>query len=189
MKKVKINSKKLKRNIIYIGIISIFLVAIIIFPSTLSRFQSKGNGEAKVDLAFSLLDTDELTSDIKLEDVLPDGKIHEYSFSIKNYDDEGNRIDVILEYDITMKVTTNLPIKYNLYDSEGNLMDISLETIKDDDGTYFNVYKTDKRVATYKEDTIETYTIKYSLDSIYSDYKYQDIMELLSIEINVKQIV
>ena len=189
MKKVRINSKKLKRNIICVSIIVVFVVAVIIFPSTLSRFQSKGNGEAKVDLAFSLINTDELVSDIELENVLPDNKVHEYSFSVKNYDDEGNRIDVILEYDITMKVTTNLPIEYSLYDSEGNLMDTSLETIQDEDGTYFNVYKTDKKIATYKEDTIETYTIKYSLDSVYSDYNYQDIIELLSVEINVKQIV
>lgn len=189
MKKVKINKKKLEKNVLYIGVIVIFVVAIVLFPSTLSRFQSIGDSEAKVDMAFSLLNTDELVEDIELEDVLPDGKIHEYTFAVKNYDDEGNRIDVILEYDITMKVTTNLPIKYSLYDNDGKLMETSLETIKDEDGTYFNVYKTNKRVATYKEDTIESYTIKYSLDSIYDDEEYQDIIELLSIEINVKQIV
>lgn len=189
MKKVKINSKKLKKNILFVGIAIIFVVAIIIFPSTLSRFQTSGEGEAKFDMAFSLLNTDELVTDVELENVLPDGKVYEYTFAVKNYDDEGNRIDVILEYDITMKTTTNLPIKYEVYDNNGNLMQMSLETIKDSDGTYFNVYNTEKRVATYKKDTIESYTIKYSLDSSYDDESFQDIIELLSIEINVKQIV
>lgn len=188
-KKIKINNYKLKKNVKYALIILIFIIGVVVFPSTLSRFQSKGQSSAEVDLAFSLLQTEELETSIALDDVLPDGSTHEYSFSVMNYDKDGNRIDVNLYYDITIKVTTNLPIKYELYDSNNNKIDVDLETIQDADGTYFSIFKTNKKLVTYEKDSIETYTIKYSLDSIYNDSDYQDIVELLSIEINAEQVL
>lgn len=188
-KKVRINKLKLKNNVKYALLVLILLVGIIVFPSTLSRFQSNGNSDVKVDVAFSLLQTDELIETVALDEILPDGKTHEYKFSVKNYDDDGKRLDINLKYSITFKTTTNLPIKYELYDGNDKKLDVDFQIIQDEDGTYFNVFTTDEVIATYKEDVIETYTIKYSLDSIYNDASYQDMIELLSIEINVEQIM
>lgn len=188
MKKIRINKLKLKNNVKYALILSILLVAVVFFPSTLSKFQSNGSGDAKIDLAFSLLETDELVETISLTEILPDGKQYEYTFSVSNYNEE-KRIDVNIQYDITIRTTTNLPIEYEIYDSEGNKINTDFEIIKDEDGTYFNVLKTDKRIVTYEEDSIEMYTLKYSLDSVYNDSSYQDIIELITVEINAEQVM
>ena len=116
-KKVRINSLKLKNNIKYALLVLILLIGIIVFPSTLSRFQARGDSDVKVDVAFSLLQTEELVKTVALDEILPDGKVNDYKFSVMNYDSEGNRLDINVKYTITFKTTTNLPIKYELYDS------------------------------------------------------------------------
>lgn len=188
-KKLTINRKKLWHLSKYVMVLILVVVAVTIFPSTLSKYSSHGGSNAKVDVAFSLLDTKGLSDTVVLDEILPNDDYDSYSFSVSNYDEEGNRIDVNLNYTITIRTTTNLPIVYEIYDDKGVKLDVKSEIIEDEFGTPFLTMVTDKSIMTFDKDMIKKYTIKYKLSSEYKDASYQNIIEMISISIDAEQIV
>lgn len=188
-KKLRFNGLKFKKSIKYIFVFILVMISILIFPSTLSRYVSFGNGEANIDVAFSLLQTEDLTEYVELDDISPDGEYREYTIAVMNYDEDGNRIDVNMRYSINIKTTTNLPIDYVIVDDTGNGKELTGVLETDEYGTIFNTYDCGNFVATYESDTIQKYTIKYKLDNKYNTSDYQDVSEMIVVSIEAEQIV
>lgn len=185
-KKIKINKIKLKKISIILGIILLVGGVMLFFPTTLSKYSSKATGNAKIDIVFSLLDTEALSQTITLDEIIPDDKFHTKTFAVKNYQDD-YRIDINMIYNVVIKATTNLPIVYELYDENNLLISDNNEIITDEYGTIFYTITSKEKLFTHKKDDRDLYTIKYKLGSTYNEEEYQDIIELLSIEINAKQ--
>ena len=93
-----------------------------------------------------------------------------------------------MEYIVKIITTTNLPITYSLYDWNNNQIEATSEYVTDEYATVFYVITTNNYKMNYTDKKIDKFKIKYSLDSQYDSSVYQDIIELLSIKIEVKQV-
>ena len=178
-RKIRINVKKLTK-ISAIMIVAVLLIgALAVFPATFSRYVANGSSEAKVKIAFSLLDVSNLHETIKLDEILPNDQYQEYTFAVKNYDEGGNRIDVNMTYTVTLKTTTNIPITYELYDNAGHAIATNYELITDSYGTIFNTSTTNEYSVTYHEDSNNIFVLKYKLSSVYSGEDYAELADLI----------
>ena len=126
LKKYKLNKEKVKKKLpLAIGIILI-IIALVVFPNTLSRYASSGVSGTNINVAYSLLDVvqtenGEIVESVKLPEVNPDDKTNKYIIEIRNYKNvEENGvpktkiINTKMRYYLEVTVTTNLPITYTL---------------------------------------------------------------------------
>lgn len=187
-------NKKLRRLYIKLVILVLSLLIVArIFVLVLSKYESISNSYANVDIAFYLLKEDYKTMTTNLDSLLPrDGK-YVYEFSIGNQ--EGNQIaEVDLEYELTLRTTTNLPLTYELYMNEQYNTESATNIIKentvevDEYGTYFRTIKTDKTTLSYKQGKTNLYQLVINFPANYSEEIYQDIIELLEITVNAQQV-
>ena len=162
LKELRINRFKVKHISKYIMIVAIILVAILLFPSTLSMYSSDGEGDADVDIAYSLLHADSLSSTIRLENIVPSDDYQNYDFVIRNYedDDAGNHniIDVNMKYYVDIKATTNLPIEYILYDDKGTMLAKNTDILEDEYATKWFELRSKEYVATFNADYAQKFT-------------------------------
>ncbi len=228
LKKYKINKEKLEKKLpLAIGIILI-IVILIIFPNTLSRYASSGNSNTSINVAYSLLDVvnlegETIVDNVALSNVEPDGNYQDYVFEVRNYKDAVDaagattrkRINVRMQYNVEITVTTNLPMTYyieiqthdgNIYASDrfqpysitnvGTCSDTAGDSIRqglycDGDHTYFYKFSypltNDLLTMNYGSDQADRYTIHYSLASSANTVQYQDIIEMLSIKVYAQQ--
>ena len=188
-RKIRINVKKLTK-LSAIMIVAVLLIgALVVFPATFSRYVANGSSEAKVKIAFSLLRVDDLHHTIKLEEILPNDQYQEYPFAVRNYDENGNRIDVNMKYTVTLRTTTNIPISYELYDGEGHAISTTNELVTDDYGTIFNTSKTNTYNVTYSANSSNVFVLKYKLSSAYHGEEYAELADLIEIIVDAEQVV
>lgn len=186
---------KVKRRL-YTKIIILILCLLIIariFVLVLSKYESISNSYANVDIAFYLLKEDYKTMTTNLASILPQDDAYVFDFSIGNQ--EGEQIaEVYLEYELTLRTTTNLPLTYELYMNQQYTDEGATNIIKDnivgldEDGTYFRTMTTDKIVLPYTEGITNLYQLVIYFPANYNEENYQDILELLEITVNAKQV-
>lgn len=186
---------KVKRRL-YTKIIILILCLLIIariFVLVLSKYESISNSYANVDIAFYLLKEDYKTMTTNLASILPQDDAYVFDFSIGNQ--EGEQIaEVDLEYELTLRTTTNLPLTYELYMNQQYTDEGATNIIKDnivgldEDGTYFRTMTTDKIVLPYTEGITNLYQLVIYFPANYNEENYQDILELLEITVNAKQV-
>jgi hypothetical protein len=125
MKKYKLNKEKLKKKLpLAIGLVLI-IIALAVFPNTLSRYASSGVSGTNINVAYSLLDIAQMENgtmvdNVRLPEVNPDGNYNDFVFQVRNYkeieDEHGNTqnkiINVKMRYYVVLTVTTNLPMSY-----------------------------------------------------------------------------
>lgn len=187
-------NKKLRR--LYAKLVILVLCLLIIariFVLVLSKYESISNSYANVDIAFYLLNEDFQSMSLNLASLLPQDNAYTFEFSVGNQ--EGTNVaEVDLEYELTLRTTTNLPLTYELYMNESytdegatNII-IDNSVAYDDDGTYFRTMTTDKITLSYKEGTTNLYQLVVYFPADYKQEKYQDIIELLEINVNGQQV-
>lgn len=187
------NRKKFLYKKLVILIICFFIV-LRIFSLVLSKYQDEAWSVAEVDVAFYLLKEDLQSMTINLDSLFPQENAYIYTFSIGNTDGT-NTAEVDLTYDLKLKTTTNLPLKYKLYMNENytdkNAKDIIIkdEIIQDDDGTYFKEISTDTQTLEYTKNTTNVYQLVVEFPENYDDESYQDIIEAIEISIEGKQLI
>ena len=188
-------TSKKNRRILFKIIIFILglLVATRLFVLVLARYESISNSKANVDMAFYLLKDDYKTMTTNLDSLLPQDDAYIYNFSIGNEDGE-QRAEVDLEYELTIRTTTNLPLIYELYMNQ-NYKDANAQNIikennikLDDQGTYFRTITTDKVNLSYKTGTTNLYQLVVYFPKNYNTENYQDIIELIEITVNSNQV-
>lgn len=188
-----INKKKQR---IFLKIVILILCILIIsrlFVLILSKYESISNSIANVDIAFYLLKEDYKTMTTSLDSLLPQGNAYVYNFSIGN-EDGTKRAEVDLEYELKIRTTTNLPLKYELYMNE-NYTDVNAKSIiktntidLDEHGTYFRTITTDKITLSYKEGKTNLYQLVVHFPENYNTENYQNIIELIEINVNAQQV-
>ena len=100
-----------------------------------------------------------------------------------------------MEYDLTLRTTTNLPLTIELYKNQNynanNATSIisNKETSRDEHETYFTTYKTQTSYFGYTEEQKDTYQLVVYFPSMYKSIDYQDVIENIEIVIESKQIV
>lgn len=187
-------NKKLRR--LYeklIILVLCFLIIARIFVLVLSKYESISDSYANVDIAFYLFKEDYKTMTINLASILPQDNEYVFEFTIGNQD--GIEIaEVDLEYELTLRTTTNLPLTYELYMNQQYTDDGAINIIKensvdlDEYGTYFRTMTTDKITLPYTQGITNLYQLVVYFPSNYDQENYQDIIELLEITVNAQQV-
>ena len=187
-------NKKLKRLYAKLVILVLcFLIIARIFVLVLSKYESISNSYANVDIAFYLLKEDFQSMTLNLASLLPQDNAYTFEFSIGNQAGE-DVAEVDLEYELTLRTTTNLPLTYELYMNESYTDDGATNIIKentveqDEDGTYFRTMTTDKITLKYTEGKTNLYQLVVYFPENYNQENYQDIIELIEINVNGQQV-
>ena len=190
MKNKKDKRVFIKALIIILGII----VATRLFVLILARYESMSNSVANVDVAFYVLKDDYKTMTTNLDSLLPQDDAYIYTFSIGNQDGT-KTAEVDLEYELTIRTTTNLPLTYELYMNQqytdSNAQNIITENKieADEQGTYFRKLLTDKVSLSYKVATTNQYQLVVHFPKEYNTENYQDIIELIEITVDSHQVI
>ena len=185
------NNKRmfLKVLIIVLGII----VATRLFVLILAKYESISNSKANVDVAFYVLNDDYKTMTTNLDALEPQDDAYIYNFSIGNENGE-QKAEVDLEYELSIRTTTNLPLTYQLYmnqdykDKDAQNIITENEITLDEQGTYFRHIKTEKVNLTYRKATTNLYQLVVYFPKNYNTENYQNIIELIEITVNAHQV-
>lgn len=187
-------TKKLRR--LYAKLIILVLCLLIIariFVIVLSKYESIASSYANVEIAFYLLKEDYKSMTINLAELLPQNNAYVFDFSIGNQDGI-EMAEVDLEYELLLRTTTNLPLTFELYMNE-KYTDLGATNIikennvaQDEHGTYFRTMTTEKNYLSYKEGVTNLYQLVVYFPANYNQENYQDIIELLEINVNAQQV-
>lgn len=213
------NSSKLRfNNDKRINFISIFLVIDLLLIFGLLRtsnaiYVSDAVSEAPMQVALyafsydGLYDvttgSDEAALDINLGDIQP-GEVKYYSFKVTNKvvndEDEDVKSDTNIIYKLKVITTTNINLNYSLYynqDPRSSSATDLFRTGGSDNGTYitdgwgtwFKHYTVDAKCL--KKDSIveDGYILKVEFPESYKNYKYQDMVESIKIQLESKQVI
>ncbi len=189
-----INKEKLK-YIVLLSVLTVFLIMFtLLTPTTKSKYATETNSNAQTQIAFYLLHEDYLTSNILLDEIAPRNEPYTYNFKIANNRDI-KITETDLQYDLSIRTTTNLPLTYELYLNEvytdNNAQNIITDenVVQDDDGTYFNIFSTDTEYFGHITKETNEYQLVVYFPSINIDEIYQDIIESIEITVDSKQII
>lgn len=191
---------KNKKKSLHINKYKIFVVLILIFiilkivNSTVSKYESSSSSAANLGVACYILKEDYQTMSVNLGSLSPREEPYVYTFTISNFNGT-NRLETNLEYDLTVRTTTNLPLQIELYKNESyndagaqNIF-TTVDTKQDEHGTYFTTYTTEKSQFGFTSNQQNTYNLVLYFPSIYSSIQYQDVIENIEIAIDSKQII
>ena len=189
-----LNKKRFKSIAFGSLMIVLLVVTIFLIPTTLSRYSTSTDSSAETQVAFYLLKATYQTSTVLLEEITPRNTPYTYSFAISNTNGT-NRAETNLQYDLSIRTTTNLPLTYELYlnsvytDNNADEIITSSTTTQDDDGTYFNIFSTDTEYFSHQYNQTNNYQLVVYFPSNYVDEMYQDIIELIEIRIESQQVL
>lgn len=187
------------QRFVFVGkIIFILFACVMIFnlvDKANSRYESNATVSAEASVAFFVVDQGTYEGSISLTGLEPSTNPFYYTFYVQNFDVDGHRTDVNLQYDIRFETTTNLPLTYEIIRNQSfngtytNLLN-SFTTRQDDNNVF---YKTSNNLGTfnfgYASNQIDQYTIKVNFPISYKDHpEYQGTIEIFSIIINATQV-
>ena len=167
-------------------ILAIFAVLVLI-KSSQARYVSSSQSNVDVNLAYYVVDEQSISQDLKLVDILPRTNAYTYSFSVSNFD--GNdRTKTFLDYDISIKMTTNLPITIAIHKRGENtsVIDTVVEE-QDDDGTYFRYITFEEATFGFTQNQTDIYDIDVTFPLSNNDAQYEGIIEYIQITLDARQ--
>ena len=188
--------KSRKRFIIYSILVLILMFLSMYVLRVYGSYQSNAYLKADVVKAVLLLEEEKLDFSIDPDGLVPSDKPYVYYFSIANYNDS-SKSNVDLEYSITMKTTTNIPLEYQLYRNEDYTLDTSTNLLKnyseiqDEDGSWYKVFSLqDTYEFSYKTKNKDIYTLVVYFPKAYSkNLDYTNLIDHIEFTVDAKQIV
>lgn len=192
-----INKKKLKLVIkLLVAILSLILLMRLI-SLTAAKYESFARTNADVEVAFYVLNKDYKTMTLNLENIFPRNIPYTYKFSVANTDGENNA-ETDLEYELSIRTTTNLPVIYELYMNEEYTDKNATNIIKtnevktdseETDAAFFRYITTEKQTLQYTKPETNLYQLVVYFPEEYNTGEYQDVIEAIEITINSNQIL
>lgn len=188
------DKKKVKKSLLILLLIAIIIIAIILIRRTLARYETTATSDKDVDVAFWIVNDDFKTGKIVINDVYPSNNTFDYAFSVSNFkaEEDGNiskRAETDLEYGITLTMTTNLPLEYQIV-KNGQILNAQQEIITDEDGTYYKKIALEEAQMTQGVDTTDNFVIKVKFPKEnYLNAEYSNLIEYIKLDLNAKQIV
>lgn len=185
--------KSINKIKILIVLIFIFVIAKII-SYTFSLFETNSNSDINLKMAYYILEEDYQTMNINLGTLLPREEPYIYTFAISNYNNE-KRLETNMQYDLKIRTTTNLPLRFELYKNEnyeesGSQNIINNTTTEPDEyNTFFTTYETPTSYFGYENNEQNIYNLVVYFPSMYNSIDYQNVIENIEIIIESKQII
>ena len=188
-----INKKKFEKT--FFSSIVIFLLIIIIssIGFTYARYESDTTLKLNPNIAFFIVEATNTTKSLELTKMVPSNDYYDYYFEVSNFNDTG-KANVDLKYNIQLKMTTNLPLTYEIYKVEDNTM-ANINTVNistNQDGMYFKEYvDTNDYFMACKTKKTDRFLLRVYFPLEYKnnpDY-YESVIDLVEININATQVV
>ena len=178
-------------KVVFLFIALLFML--FVFPYTYSRYESMSSSEISSSVAYYILDTNPISENIRLDNIVPASSPYVFNFTVSNFDGD-NRLETILGYDLKIRTTTNLPLVYELYMNEdyenpSATQIVNKEIVQDEDGTYFRVFNTPRTYFNYFYDEINEYTLVIYFPTEYKTYNYQGVIDSIELSIDSEQII
>ena len=179
-----------RKKILYTKLVILIICLLIvlrIFVLVWSKYESIASANANVDIAFYLFNEDFKQMTLNLDKIFPQDEEYSYIFSIGN-EENGKTAEIDLTYNLKIRTTTNLPLKYELFmnDNKNSIIETN-EIQQDEDGTYFRTITTKQEELLYKEPKTNVYNLVIKFPQNYNTKEYQDIIEMLEITIDSAQ--
>lgn len=181
-----------KKKFLYFNRITVAVIGIFILLSctrfAFSKFYTNGKGEAISEIAFYTINPGTQTQTLKMFDIKPDGKDYVYDINVSNFQDN-NVSEVDMEYHLSLRTTTNIPIEYKIYLNGSTMNEFNQkEVIQDEDGMYF--FRFQAPVGNFQKNVEKTdhYQLVVNFPSIYNEETYQDLIESVEVTIDAKQL-
>lgn len=192
---MKKSKKVLYRNLIVL-IVAIILLIIIGIVVTMARYRSTGTTSTEAEVAFYVLEEGFQGENIMLSGLYPREEAFEYNFTVSNTvaNEEGTNIvsEVSLDYNMELKMTTNLPLEVDIYKNGTKLTsadDIENNIILDESGQcYIRKINIKSGSFTFNQSKTDTYTLSAKFPTSYkANQEYQSIIDIASIVLESKQ--
>ena len=195
---LKAFDKKKLFGVMKITFIFAALVIIInIMNNTSARYESEANVSAEANVAFFIVNQGTYEQTISLTGLTPSLDPTYYTFYVSNYDSQGSRANVDIDYTIKFETTTNLPLMYEIvrnedFDTPGYTNIIESTSLRQDEyDVFYNVFTNDDIYSfRHTRNEIDEYTLKVIFPESNKDYpdKYQGGVELFSVIIDAQQV-
>lgn len=191
LKNIKYREEKKRLVVVGVFLILILFIAFGLLSKAYASYQSNVKLNANIDQALYIFGGERLSFNIEPSKIVPSATPYSYKFSVSNFD-ANKQSDVNIEYTISVRTTTNLPIQLSLFrngTTDNLLSNVSFET--DDDGSWYKVYKiTDKFNMSYEDKVTDVYTFKVFFPPEYSKNEvYADAIENIEIILKSAQVV
>lgn len=185
-----------RKKIIEFNKITILLVVLILLlclmPLTFSRFETEKEGDIIIPHAIYLLEDTVISETVSLPEIIPSNNQYLYYFTISNFNEE-RRTETNLKYDLSIRTTTNIPITYDLFKgttvNNNTSIVTSNQVITDSDGTFFRIIETNSEYFNYSENQTNSYVLLLTFPAGYNDSNYQDLFEMIEINIKSHQVL
>ena len=194
----RINYFEEKRRFLLIMILLVLtlFLAFHLLGKAYSSYHTKAKLNANIERALYIFNQEKMDFNIDFNQIIPSDEPYVYKFSISNFNNIKSS-DVDLDYSLSVKTTTNLPITLELYRNQNhddnNAVNIltKKETKQDSDKAWYNIYgPTDKYLMKYNEKTTDIYTLVVNFPKVYAnDTTYADNIEYIGVEITSKQVI
>ena len=170
----------------------VLVLLLCVMPLTFSKFETEKSGDIIIPHAFYVLDDTVISETISLPEIIPSNNQYLYYFSISNFNDE-RRTETNLKYDLSIRTTTNIPITYDLFkgvsvDNNTSII-TSNQVVADDYGTFFRTILTPTEYFGFDSDQTNNYVLLINFPAGYNDSDYQNLFEMIEININSQQIL
>jgi len=207
-----IDKKTLFKSLTIILLLIIIVFAFIQIRNTLARYETAATTERDVDVAFWLSDdpTTFASARILIDDIYPTDTPYEYSFTVSNFDEDGEVVETDMSYHLTLTSTTNLPLKYEIQKNGTTCatfdpLDQTTSNIEqlttDANGTQYVQLKLGTELTPYMLNTIDnttkektaitdTFIIKVTFPKANtSNQEYRDLMEYIKLDLSAIQVI
>lgn len=188
-----IDKKRLLKTLIILLLIAIIIFAINQIRKTLAKYQTEGDAQRDIDVAFWIVDNSFQTERILVEDIYPRQEPFEYTFTVSNFNQEGKKAETDLEYDITITASTYLPLSYEI-SKDGVICTKDDQLYMDNDNTYYRQIQLLAKDNDFSMDSnineTDTLVMKITFPEEYSsNSEYADLIEDIKIELSARQII
>ena len=177
-------------------LVFILVVAFFLLRMAYARYEMQSKLVANIDKALYIFDSEQVRFNLEPTGIIPSNDPFTYRFSVANFN-ESKISDVDLEYRITIRTTTNLPLQLQLYRNQlptdagaVNLL-TGCTDVQDADGAWYHVYQvnTDYTML-YTTETTDYYTLVINFPLTYaSDMKYVNVIENIEVTLKSRQMI
>lgn len=170
----------------------VLVLLLCVMPLTFSKFETEKSGDIIIPHAFYVLDDTVISETISLPEIIPSNNQYLYYFSVSNFNDE-RRTETNLKYDLSIRTTTNIPITYDLFkgvsiDNNTSII-TSNQVVADDYGTFFRTILTSTEYFGFDSDQTNNYVLLINFPAGYNHSDYQNLFEMIEINIDSQQIL
>ena len=189
------------------------IITIIVFRMTYSTYETRATSKADLGVAFFVVKEDFLSMNVNLNEMIEPGQgnapsRYEFTFKVKNYDDT-RRTEVTTYYDLTLKITTNLELTYDVLHEGSSCVESNVVTrepepdptytpvegdstyvVTGDDLAYFRRIKLNRQEFGFTQNEEDEYTLVVTFPPEYKDvarYMTADVIDGIEITCDAKQ--